>query len=323
MDKLELTLTYKESKELKKPFLAKGLKITDVSYYHCEVKIADEVYTSYVNQFEFFYSKQDLREHYEIVYDVNNFLENEIESAPIITAPQLPKNIILAFEYALIKHYIKHSNHFCFFKENNRAKINYLFQSLKEQDFRSGLVVKYKIAPNPNITQVIHDLEKLTKNKIGIRLDGNRSLDPHQVASLFYNLSEEAIGNIEYIEEPFDSVKKWQELEISQRIPMALDESFNFSQRHQVDEKIDHLILKLGVNCSVFEYFALKKDERDWHITMTSGFEAPKLFNMAIHLASRERTAAGLSTFMFFKNGLKLVKDYLKEESTIEAFGLN
>ena len=39
-----------------------------------------------------------------------------------------------------------------------------------------------------------------------IRLDGNRSLDPDQIESLFYNLSPEVIASIEYFEEPFDKL---------------------------------------------------------------------------------------------------------------------
>lgn len=322
MDKLELHLTYKEREEFIKPFHAKARDIKGSDYYHCEVKIDGELYTSYVNYFEFFYDGQDLRETYEIIYDLKSFLERPIEEATIIDAPQLPKNIIVAFEYALIKYYIKHSPHHCFFTQDNTVKINLLFQSIKANEVKKGDVIKYKITPTPNIGEVIKNLELMSNKGAIIRLDGNRSLDPDQIESLFYNLSPEVIASIEYFEEPFDTLDKWSHLVCSQDIPQAIDESFKFNERSSIAEDINHIIIKFGVNCSVFEYFQLKKDDRKWQITITSGFEAPKLFNLATHLASRERNAAGLSTFMFFKNGLKLIKDYSKEESIIKAFRL-
>ena len=319
MDKLELRLTFKEREDFKKPFKAMGREILGSDYYHCEVRIGEELYTSYINSFEFFYAKQDLREHYEVTYDLSSFLAANIEDALVISGANLPKNIILAFEYALIKYYIKHSEHHCFFAQDNAVKINHLFQSISVDDLAPNQVVKYKISPNTNIGEVMKDLEALVNKKATIRLDGNRALDPTQIESLFYNLDQDVLGRIEYFEEPFIDSKKWTQLPWSQEIPLALDESFNFSEREKIDNEINHLILKFGVNCSVFEYFLLKKDNRDWKITITSGFEAPKLFNLITHLASRERSAAGLSTFMFFKNGLKLVKDYDKKESKILA----
>ena len=53
MDKLELRLTFKEREDFKKPFKALGREILGSDYYHCEVRIGEELYTSYINSFEF------------------------------------------------------------------------------------------------------------------------------------------------------------------------------------------------------------------------------------------------------------------------------
>ncbi len=326
MDKLVLRLTYNERIKLKRPLVARSKKFEYLDYFEACVEIAGEEFTSYVNQFSFFYEGQMLDGEYTINYDLKSLLDGEIFDAKIIEKGidnPLPPNIILAFEYALIKYYLRYNKKKeNYFHQANTTKINLLFFEGMKLNNNSDEIIKYKISRNSELRKVINDLNELAGKNKKIRLDGNRNLSSSVLESIFYNLLPSTIEAIEYIEEPFNDIHTWRLFNWSDRIKMAVDESFQFERRQELPEEINHVILKFGVNISIFEYFTLRREKTPWKMTITSGFECPKLFNLIIHLASLEQNAAGLSTFNFFENALKLYKRYDEESCSLTAFPL-
>lgn len=320
MAKLTLNLTYKEEVKLNHSLKARGREFSTVNYFEATCRIGDIELVTFINQFAFFYEYQDLEDEYTIEYDVDAFLAGDIFDAIPIDDWDIPKNVIFAFEYALIKHYLNESPHKeKYFDKANSTQINLLYQKELNLKLKEGQVIKYKISHTAPLRGIIEDLDTLARKGLRIRLDGNRCLSTSVLESILYNLDEKTIAAIEYIEEPFTDLSTWSQFSWADRMQVACDESFVFKERKYLDESINHLILKFGVNISVFEYFQLRHDERDWKITVTSGFEIPKLFNFVIHLASLENNAAGLSTFKFFENTVKLFQRYDEGECLLTA----
>ncbi|MFG1498940.1 hypothetical protein ABMA70_01940 [Halobacteriovorax sp. XZX-3] len=323
MAKLILRPIYKEVHNMRLALKARAKEYKKIDYFEVEVYIEEEVFTSYITQFAFFYENQELEHEYEIDYPLEQFLNGDLFEAPLIDAKDIPNNVILAFEYALIKYYrkknFKQDNHEDYFSKNNSVKINLLFQKGLDLKFGTSDILKYKISTNSNTHEVITDLNSLAAKGVKLRLDGNRSLDSSVLESILYNLDSNTIDAIEYIEEPFSDLGLWAQSLWSDKITLALDESFEFQFRDSIPEEVSHLVLKFGVNISVFEFFQLRRDKRNWQIIVTSGFECPKLFNFIIHLAALENNAAGLSTFNFYENGLKLFKEFQPQKSLLIA----
>ncbi|WP_040314225.1 hypothetical protein [Bacteriovorax sp. BAL6_X] len=319
MAKLVLRPIYKEVHNMRLALKARAKEYKKIDYFEVEVYIEGEVFTSYITQFAFFYENQELEHEYEIDYPLKDFTNGALFEAPLINEKDIPNNVILAFEYALIKYYRKVNGHNDYFNQANSVSINLLFQKGLDLKFNSHDILKYKISTNSNTHDVIADLNSLAAKGVKLRLDGNRSLDSSVLESILYNLEPKTIDAIEYIEEPFSDLGLWAQSLWSDRIALALDESFEFQFRKNIPEEVNHIILKFGVNISVFEFFQLRRDKRNWQIIVTSGLECPQLFNFVIHLAALENNSAGLSTFNFYQNGLKLFKEFQPEKSLLIA----
>ena len=294
---------------LKTPIKGKSETVTYTQVKSFKAQIDNHIIKGEIPLFPMFYKtdQTSLFEGQKLQINLNQ-IDFTKKFFNLIKDTDYPVNEVFAIEQFLLSYLcvIEHKSLLNIFKNSTSCRFNDLYhESIK----RTPRTIKFKIGRlEPELEN--ETLSKLCKQQNLIRLDGNQMLTPEQLSRILKDID---LRYIQYIEEPFTSIAKWNQFlcdykEFS-KLNFALDENYR-SYYNKLDQikNLSAIIIKPSRDLSISGLLAIKNDLTDYDIVISSSFEPELSLNTMIYLGAMFDTHHGLGTYTYLNDPINEIK---------------
>jgi hypothetical protein len=281
---------------LKKPFRVGDILVDRARSFSYEADFGDHIVKGEIPSLPLFYPNQSLNSLESLSFHYN---EESLDYEKPLFAQSCEfenkdANIIFSIEQLILSYLrLKGKPHSWFAYPKPVAKMNSLDTGNTVN--LSSSVCKLKIG-RFSLEAERSMIESYLREGIRLRLDGNRMCSIKYLEQLLDGID---LSRIEYIEEPFATIKQWEEFSLKDSVGLAVDESLlDCLKSDYFPQNTVAAIIKPSLVLSISGILAAVKNSqlKNINLVISSSFETPLSFNTLIHIASNLPIHHGLGT---------------------------